>query len=188
MMNSTDMSSPVTRGELQEILSQVKQDHRRDLREVTAPLATKAELDAAVAQLATKAELDAAVAQLATKAELDAAVAPLATRAEVKAEFEIWGGALVARIQQGEKRLDNLERGQEQLIGLVQQTQQQIQHSEQRLLTELARHASALEESMRTQIKASTEPFADLPDRVKRLETAVFGSAPRTRRTRRRSH
>jgi hypothetical protein len=65
------------------------------------------------------------------------------------------GGALVARIQQGEQRIGNLERGQEQLIGLVQQTQQQNQQTEQRLLIELARHTSAVHEAMRTEIQAS---------------------------------
>jgi chromosome segregation ATPase len=173
MMDSTSMSTPVTHGELQEVLSQVKQDHGRELREATAPLATKAALDA---------KLDAAIAQLATKAELQAAIAPLAT----KAALEMWGGAVVARFQHAEKRLDNLERGQEQLIGLVQQTQQQIQHTEQRLIAELARHTSAFQEATRTQIKASTEPFDDLPGRVSRLETEVFGPAPRDRRKRRR--
>jgi predicted nucleic acid-binding Zn-ribbon protein len=158
MMDSIDMSTPVTRGELQDVLSQVKQEHQRDLREATAPLATKAELQAAIAPLATKAEL------------------------------EMWGGVLVARIQQGEQRIGNLERGQEQLIGLVQQTQQQIQQTEQRLLAELARHTSAIHEAMRTEIKASIEPLADLPGRVSRLEAAVFGPTPRGRRTRRRSH
>ena len=191
MMDSTDMSTPVTRGELQEVLSQVKQEHQRDLREATAPLATKAELQAATAPLATKAELQAAIAPLATKAELlelrkelQTAIAPLAT----KAELEMWGGALVARIQQGEQRIGNLERGQEQLIGLVQQTQQQIQHTEQRLLAELARHTLAIHEAMRTEIRASFEPLADLPGRMSRVEAAVFGPAPGGRRTRRRSH
>jgi len=216
MMGSTDMSTPVTRGELQEVLSQVQQDHWRDLREATASLATKAELDAAIAPLATKAELDAAIAPLVTKAELDAAIAPLVTKAELHqeiqdaiaplatkdaiaqlatkdavaqlaGELELWGGAVVARFEHAEKRLDNLERGQEQLIGLVQQTQQQIQQTEQRLLAELARHTSAFQEATRTQIKASTEPFDDLPGRVSRLENEVFGPASRDRRRRRRS-
>jgi hypothetical protein len=175
MMDSTDMSTPVTRGELQEVLSQVKQDHQRDLRQAIAPLATKAELHE---------EIQTAIAPLATKAELQAAIAPLAT----KAELQMWGGALVARIQQGEHRIGNLERGQEQLIGLVQQTQQQIQQTEQRLLTELARHTLAIHEAMRIEIKASFEPLADLPGRVSRLEAAVFGPTPRDRRKRRRSH
>jgi predicted nucleic acid-binding Zn-ribbon protein len=188
MMDSTDISTPVTRGELQDVLSQVKQEHQRDLREATAPLATRAELQAAIAPLATKSELQAAIADaiapLATRAELQAAIAPLATRAEL----EMWGGALVARIQQGEQRLGNLERGQDQLIGLFQQTQQQIQQTEQRLLAELARHTSAIHEALRTEIKASFEPLADLPGRVSRLEAKVFGPTPRDRRARRRSH
>ena len=50
------------------------------------PSLTKKDLE----PLATKAELDAAVAVLATKAELKAAVEPLATKAEVKKlAFEI---------------------------------------------------------------------------------------------------
>jgi len=144
MMDSTDMSTPVTRGELLEALGQVKRELRQDIQEAIAPLATKVEL-------------------------------------------EMWGGALVARIQQGEQRIGNLERGQEQLIGLVQQTQQQIQLSEQRLLAELARHTSAIHEAMRTEIKASFEPLADLPGRVSRLEAAVFGPKP-GRPTRRRKY
>jgi chromosome segregation ATPase len=215
MMDSTDMSTPVTRGELQEVLSQVKQEHWRDLREAIAPLATRAELhqeiQTAIAPLATRAELhqeiQTAIAPLATRAELHQAsqaplapLAPIAARAELhqvqqelqatlatRTELELWGGALVARIQHGEQRLSNLERGQDQLIGLVQQTQQQLQQTEQRLLAELARHTSAIHEAMRTQIKAGTEPFDDLPGRVSRLETEVFGRVPRSRRTRRRS-
>ena len=184
MMDFTDMSTPVTRGELQDVLSQVKQEHQRDLHEAIAPLATKADLQAAIAPLATKAELQAAIAPLATKAELQVAIAQLAT----KADLERWCGTLMAHIQQGEHRIGNLERGQEQLIGLVQQTQQQIQQTEQRLLAELARHTSAIHEAMRTEIKASFEPLADLPGRVSRLETAVFGPRPGARRARRRSH
>jgi hypothetical protein len=78
----------------------------------------------------------------------------------------------VARIQHGEL--------------LIQQTQHQIQQSEQRLLAELARHTAAIQEATRTQIKASTEPFDNLPGRVSRLETEVFGPAPGKPRTRRR--
>ncbi len=208
MTDSTDMSTPVTRGELQDTLGlfqqELRMERQHEIQAVVAPLATKAELQAAIAPLATKAELQAAIAPLATKAELhheiQAAIAPLATKAELhheiqtaiaplatKAELELWGGALLARIRQGEQRIGNVERGQQHLIELVQQTQQQLQQTEQRLLAELARHTSAVYESMRTQIKASTEPFDDLPGRVNRLETEVFGPAPRDRRTRRRS-
>ena len=69
-----------------------------DLQAAIKPLATKAELraaiDKAVEPLATKAELRAAVRPLATKAELrtaiDEAVAPLATKAELQGAI---GGA-----------------------------------------------------------------------------------------------
>jgi hypothetical protein len=101
MADTTDMSTPVTRGEL-----------RAEL----APLATKAEL------------------------------APLAT----KAELELWGGALLARIEQ---RINSLE---------------------QRLLTELARHTRAISESMSMQISAIDDRYTDLPRRVRRLEAKVF--------------
>ncbi|HEX8113672.1 MAG TPA: hypothetical protein VF516_38335 [Kofleriaceae bacterium] len=186
-MDSTDMSTPVTRGELQDALGLFRRELKQEL-----ALERQQELQAAITPLATKAELQqeiqAAIAPLATKAELQqeiqAAIAPLAT----KAQLELWGGALVARIQQGEHRIGNLERGQEQLIGLVQQTQQQIQQTEQRLLAELARHTSAIHEAMRAEIKASFEPLADLPGRMSRVEAAVFGPRPPDRPTRRRKH
>jgi phage shock protein A len=78
-----------------------------------------------------------------------------------KTELEMWGGALLARIESGEKRL--LEA---------------IAGTEQRLLGELARHTRAAFEGMSTQISAHDEKYADLPERVNRLETAVFGSKP----------
>jgi hypothetical protein len=118
MMDATDMSTPVTRGELREELAQ---------------LATKAEL----AQLATKAEL----AQLATKVDL-------------------WGGALVARIQSGERFMERLL--------------ERIDSSEQRLLAELARHTKASAEAMVAQISIIDEKYADLPLRMSRLEAEVF--------------
>ncbi|HSR97051.1 MAG TPA: hypothetical protein VLM79_08385 [Kofleriaceae bacterium] len=65
MVNTMDMSAPVTRGELREELD-------RAFEQRLAPLATKAEL----AQLATKAEL----AQFATKADL----AQFATKADLE--------------------------------------------------------------------------------------------------------
>ncbi|HEX3481104.1 MAG TPA: hypothetical protein VHT91_39075 [Kofleriaceae bacterium] len=215
MMDSTDMTTPVTRGELQEVLSQVKQDYRRDLREATEPLATRAELhqeiqaaiaplatraelhqeiQAAIAPLATKAELQVAIAPLATKAELQAAIAPLATKAELqaaiaplatKAELELWGGALVARMQHNEQRIDRLG---EQIQQSEQRFSDRFQQSEQRFLIELARHTSAIHEAMRTEIRACFEPLADLPARMSRVEAAVFGPKRPARRTRRRKN
>ena len=46
------------------------------------------------------------------------------------------------------------------------------------VLAELARHTRAAFEGMSTQISAHDEKYADLPERVNRLETAVFGSKP----------
>jgi len=185
MMNSTDMSTPVTRGELQDALGlfqrELTLERQPELQAAIAPLATKAELQAAIAPLATRAELQAAIAPLATRAELhqeiQAAIAPLATRAEL----ELWGGALVARIQDGERRLGNLELGQDRLVVRMDQL-------EQRVFAELARHTAAILEAMRAEIKACIEPLADLPERMTRVEAAVFGpGVRRTRRTRRRS-
>jgi hypothetical protein len=150
MFGPTDMSTPVTRGELREELEHIhrkfqdfQQELRIELKAELAPLATKAEL----APLATKAELKAELAPLATKAEL----AILATKAELvplatKVELELWGGALLARIDR----------------------------TEQRMSAELARHAGAIHEAMTALFAASDEKYADLPGRVNRLEYAVF--------------
>lgn len=56
---------------------------------------------------------------------------------------------------------------------------ERIEQTERRLSTELAGHAKALQESLSAQIATSVEPFLDLPGRVSRLETAVFGSEQR---------
>jgi hypothetical protein len=84
MAKASNMSAPVTRGELQVELKLL----RSELQQAIAPLATKAELQQAIALLATKAELQQAVALLATKAEL-----------------ELWGGALLAHIDRGYQQL-----------------------------------------------------------------------------------
>ena len=117
MADATDMSTPVTRGELLEEIE------RLELR----------------------------LAHLATKAE-----------------FEIWGGALLERIKSSEQQLtERIDRTEQQLI-------ERIDRTEQRLQVELARHAGALYESMATLISASGEKYADLPGRVSRLEARVF--------------
>ena len=92
MMDSTDMSTPVTRGELQDALGLFQRELKQEL-----TLERQRELHAAVAPLATRAELhqeiQAAIAPLATRAELhqeiQAAVAPLATRAELRQEIQV---------------------------------------------------------------------------------------------------
>lgn len=47
------------------------------------------------------------------------------------------------------------------------------------LMTELSRHAKAVQESLPTQVSAIDDKYADLPARVSHLETAVF--APEAR-------
>ena len=63
-----------------------------------------------------------------------------------RTEFEMWGGALLARIELGE----------------------------QRMFTELARHTRAIQESMSTQISVVDDKYDDLPARVRQLEATVF--------------
>jgi outer membrane murein-binding lipoprotein Lpp len=123
-------------------------------------------LEVAVGALATKVDgLEVKVGVLATRAdgldakldglrdELKQELAQLAT----KTELEIWGGALLARIESGERRL--IER---------------LDLTEQRLHAELARHTAAVHESMSALLAARDEKFADLPGRVSWLEAAVF--------------
>jgi hypothetical protein len=90
-----------------------------------------------------------------TRGELREALAPLAT----KVELDLWGGALLARIQS--------------------ELTERIELSEQRLIAELARHAKAFQESTTSMIAVIDEKYADLPSRVGRLEAEVF--APRRR-------
>src|SRR5262249_19570436 len=124
-------------------------------------------------------------------------IAPLAA----KAELEMWGGALLERIKHSEVRFteslqqteqrfsDRLQQTDQRFSDRLQQTEQRVSdrllQTEQRMLTELACHPSAVDEAMRTEIKASFEPLADLPARMSRFEAAVFRPKP-DRPTRRR--
>ena len=72
-------------------------------------------------------------------------------------KLEMWGGALLARIDVNERRFA-----------------QQIASAEQRLIAELARHTRAIQESMSTQISVVDEKYNDLPARVRQLEATVF--------------
>jgi phage shock protein A len=149
MADATDMSTPVTRGELRAELAQFEQTLEQKLAQRLAPLATKAEL-------------------------------------------EVWGGALLARIESGEQRLLERIDGHGQRIDRLEQRfdrleqrfdrfeqrfdafEQRFDGFEQRLLTELARHTQAIHESMSMQISVIDEKYADLPPRMSRLEAEVF--------------
>jgi chromosome segregation ATPase len=109
----------------------------------------------------TRGELREELQHLEQKLEekLEQKLALVAT----KAELEIWGGALLARIESGDQRLARIERVLERIDG-----------SEQRMLAELARHTRASYEDASTQISAIDDKYADLPARVSQLEVSVF--------------
>jgi hypothetical protein len=139
------MSASVTRGQLQQAIARLAT--KAELAKAVAPLATKVELAKAVAPLATKVELAKAVAPLATKVELREAIAKAVAPLATKVELEIWGGALMARM---DAQLDGLRRD---------------------LRSDLARHANAIFESAQAMIRAIDDKYTDLPGRVTRLES-----------------
>jgi hypothetical protein len=103
------------------------------------------------------------------------------THGQLHAALEIWGGALLAAINdlRGEMRAMRLELRNE--IGASEhRLRNEMQGTEQRLLAEMARHASANQESMSAQVAVVDQKYADLPARVTRLETR--GATKRTRR------
>jgi HAMP domain-containing protein len=81
-----------------------------------------------------------------------------AFRSEVDTKLDLWGGALLDRMTAMSAA------------------------SEQRIISELARHANALQENLASQVSVVDEKYTDLPGRVARLETKVW--KPRTSRTR----
>ena len=106
------------------------------------------------------------------------------TRFATKVELELWGGALLARIESGERRLiEQIAQTERQLTERLTRTEMQlterITQTEQRLQADLARHAGALYESMATLISTIDDKYADLPGRVSRLETVTFGGGRR---------
>jgi hypothetical protein len=156
-----DMSTPVTRGELREELEHFRRVELREELEHFRRVELREELEHfrrvelreelehfrqdLKQELATKQELEHAVSQLVTKQEfkqeLKQEIAQLAT----KKELEMWGGALLARLEP-------------------------LQGMEQRLLAELARHTKASQESTSKEISVIDEKYGDLPGRVSRLE------------------
>jgi hypothetical protein len=145
---SEKMSEPVTKQELKEELHRAVSTLAT--KDEVSKLATKDELASAVSKLATKEELASAVSKLATKDELREAVSKLATKDALNDAV----GALLAMIQ-------NLS------TQVVANT-----NAIQALSRELAGHASALRESMSSEISVVDEKYKDLPSRVSRLEQA----------------
>jgi hypothetical protein len=93
-----------------------------------------------------------------TRGELREDLARLEVRFDHK--LEMWGGALLARIESSEKRT----------LAVLAMT---IESLEKRLLVELARHVTAFQEAVSTQIAVVDEKYAELPARVGRLEAGA---------------
>lgn len=107
----------------------------------------------------TRGELREEIDRLESRldARLEARLAEMATRTEL----EMWGGALLKRIESGEQRMID-----------------RIVAFERQLQLDLAHHANALHEAMAKMVSAIDDKYSDLPRRVSRLEGEVF----RTRR------
>jgi TolA-binding protein len=127
MTNEANMSMPVTRDELRDELAQLEQ--RVDLR--------FEQVDQRFEQVDQRFEqVDQRFEQISGQL----------TKMATKVELELWGGALMARIEQSEKRL----------------------------MTELARHTQANHEASLRLLAAIDDKYTDLPGRVSRLEGTVF--------------
>jgi hypothetical protein len=120
MTNEANMSTPVTRDELRDELTQLEQRVDRRFEQV----------DRRFEQVDRRFEhISGELTKMATKVEL-----------------ELWGGALMARIEQSEKRL----------------------------MMELARHSQANHEASLRLLAAIDDKYSDLPGRMSRLEGAMF--------------
>src|SRR4051794_11196939 len=112
----------------------------------------------------------------------------------MKKDLEIWGGALLARIDERidqrfaeqdkrfaeqDKRFDELAKRFDEMLAVVRKT----------LSEERRRHANANAEDLATRFTVLDEKYRDLPARVTRLETKAFKSraAKRPATARRRS-
>ena len=160
MSESSEMDQPVT---------------RRELREDLANFPTKAELREELANFPTKAELREELANFPTKAELRE---EFATKAELREEL----GSLKAELREELASKLDLQTMTRLLLCEMDSRETrlradmaaQFEHFEHRIVTtlrdDLAHHFRAAEESMRSQISALDEKYADLPGRVTALE------------------
>ena len=109
-------------------------------------LALKQELKRDLDNRPTKADL----ANHPTKADLKAALENYPTKADLKAAFEGWAAALAATLRS--------------------EFRAEMQAMRVELNKDLARHVNAANESMRTQLAAVDDKYAELPGRVAALE------------------
>ncbi len=148
MTNEANMSTPVTRDELRGELTQLEQ--RTDLRFEQVDRRFE-QVDRRFEQVDRRFEqVDRRFEQVDQRFEqVDRRLEHISdelTKMATKVELELWGGGLMARIEQSEKRL----------------------------IMELARHTQANHEASMKVLAVIDDKYTDLPGRVSRLEGAVF--------------
>ena len=99
------------------------------------------------------------------------------TRRELHEALEIWGGALTRQITANVTR---------EVIGQVKGL---IEDSEKRLTQEVRGQVGGSADELAVRLRVIDDKYADMPDRVSRLEAKVFAPAKRriTARRRKRS-
>jgi hypothetical protein len=147
-VNATDMTAPVTRGELREELAVLRQEVHQRISSLEEKHGGILENHGRV--LEHHSRLLENHGRLLEKNGRD---------------LELWGGALLERMKESEQRLAK------------------------QLGAEIARHIGAIQEDMQKQFAAFHEAFGDLPERMRRVEAAVFpargaGAARRGRKPR----
>ena len=151
MAELIDMSAPVTRGELREELTVVREE---------------------IAHLRTEARGEFAFVRGEARDEFKLVREEISQlRTEARANLEIWGGALLARIEARFDQCatrDELADTRKEIVEL----RKEMLAMEQRLGIDLARHVKAIQESLSVQVSVVDEKYADLPDRVTRLESS----------------
>ena len=160
MVNTMDMSAPVTRGELREELD-------RAFEERLAPFATKADLE----PFATKADLE----PLVTKDYLEERLKNTAS----KEDLNTWGGALFEKLKDGIAALGKeLRNGlKEDFKGMKDELKAELKEELTAALSaEFAQHVRSMEDTFRKQVSTFDDKYKDLPGRVHRLEGAVFSN------------
>jgi uncharacterized protein (DUF3084 family) len=157
MTNETNMSTPVTRDELRDELTQLEQRVDQRFEQVDQRFE---QVDQRFEQVDQRFEqVDQRFEQVDQRFEQ---ISDQLTKMATKVELGLWGGAL----------LDRLDR-------LTTEFARQLEQSEKRLMTELARHAQANHEASLKFLAAIDDKYTDLPKRVSRLEGAVFPHEPR---------
>jgi exonuclease VII large subunit len=166
--DATDMSTPVTRGELKQEFAHFEQ--RLDVKFKqwleTWGGALLARMESSEQRLIERIE--------STEQRLSERIESGEQRLSERMNLDIESSEqrLIERIESSEQRL--IERMNLGLESTEQRLSERIESSEQRLHADLAQHTNAAAESMTAQIAVIDEHYADLPARVHQLESNVF--------------